>query len=253
MFTWNKDRFEDTVAQSPRKRNDSTLEHQVIDLLKQSRIFRFLPNQIAKPVQLVPDIELKSSGYGLAGVLDQIDDNDRDRFNDLNNELRQWIPEYERIRLHTVANGHKSFCLRTCEGNHDIHATELSDGTLFILALLTIAYLPEPPPLICLEDPDHGIHPRLLRNVKDAIYRLAYPQAAGETRAPIQVLATTHSPYFLDLFKDHPEEIVIAEKQGLDVQFKSLSEDSHLREILQGASLGDVWYSGILGGVPSTP
>ena len=70
---------------------------------------------------------------------------------------------------------------------------------------------------------------------------------------PVQVIATTHSPYFLDLFKDHPEEIVICEKTGQGVEFKRLSELPHIDEILGDAPLGDAWYTGILGGVPSEP
>jgi predicted ATPase len=117
--------------------------------------------------------------------------------------------------------------------------------------MLTLAYLPNPPSLIGLEEPDRGIHPRLLRDVRDALYRLAYPDSFGETRPPVQVIATTQSPYFLDQFSEHPEEIVIAEKKGLEAEFHPLIEHGHIDEILGGAPLGDVWYSGVLGGVPT--
>ncbi len=95
------------------------------------------------------------------------------------------------------------------------------------------------------------MHPRLLRELRDALYRLSYPENFGETRDPVQVIATTHSPYFLDLFKDHPEEIVIAQKVGQDAKFERLSDREDIDEILQDANLGEVWYTGILGGVPS--
>jgi predicted ATPase len=116
--------------------------------------------------------------------------------------------------------------------------------------MLALAYLKEPPSLVCLEEPDHGIHPRLLRNVRDALYRLSYPEELGEQREPVQVVATTHSPYMLDLFKDHPEEVVIAHKVGLEGRFERLSDRTDIAEILADSHLGDVWYSGILGGVP---
>jgi predicted ATPase len=86
--------------------------------------------------------------------------------------------------------------------------------------------------------------------VRDALYRLSYPQDAGEKRAPVQVIATTHSPYLLDLFKDHPEEVVLADKQGNAASFTRLSERADLMELMQEAHLGDLWYSGILGSVP---
>ena len=110
--------------------------------------------------------------------------------------------------------------------------------------------MPDPPPVIGFEEPERGIHPRLFREVRDALYRLAYPESAAESRAPVQVIATTHSPYLLDLFKDHPEEIVIAQRNGTEATFERLSAHPNLDQILDGASLGEVWYTGILGGVP---
>jgi AAA15 family ATPase/GTPase len=113
--------------------------------------------------------------------------------------------------------------------------------------------LPNPPSLIGLEEIDRGLHPRLLRHLQDALYRLSYPESCGENRPPIQVIATTHSPYLLDLYRDHPEEIVLAQKEGLEVQFKQLSQVEHFDEILGTARLGDMWYSGVFGGVSVKP
>jgi predicted ATPase len=136
------------------------------------------------------------------------------------------------------------------EGGHKVPAVDLSQGTLVALALLTLAYHPTPPSLIALEEPDRGIHPHLLRHVKDTLYRLSHPESCGETRPPVQVIATTHNPFFLDLFKDFPEEVVIANKVGADVQFQRLSDQPHVKQYLEDAHLSDVWYTGIIGGVP---
>jgi predicted ATPase len=119
--------------------------------------------------------------------------------------------------------------------------------------MLTLAYLPTPPVFVGLEEPDRGLHPRLLVELRDALYRLSYPESCGENRAPVQVVVTTHSPYMLDLYREHPEEIVLAQKVGLNVQFERLADKPHFAEILADAPLSEVWYSGILGGVPSTP
>src|SRR5207302_1946497 len=131
---------------------------------------------------------------------------------------------FDRILFETPHPGLRSISLRTRKGKHSVRAAALSQGTLIALALLTIAYLPDPPSIVCLEEPDHGLHPRLLRDVRDALYRLAYPEGAGEKRGAVQVIATTHNPYFLDLFREHPEEIVIAEKVGLEGKFSRLSD-----------------------------
>ena len=219
--------------------------------LFRARVFSLDANAIAQAVTLQPQIELASNGANLAGVLDQLRDRNPERFEALNNELIRWIPEFDKILFETPAQGHRSVALRTREGRHAIKAHDLSQGTLIALALLTVAYLPEPPSIVCLEEPDHGLHPRLLRDVRDALYRLAYPEGAHEKREPVQVIATTHNPYFLDLFREHPEEIVIAEKVGLEAKFSRLSDRTDLEEILGDAPLSEVWYSGVLGGVPA--
>ncbi len=186
----------------------------------------------------------------LAGVLDQLRDGSPERFDNLNEQLGRWLPEFDKILFDTPGAGIRGLLLRTREGHHSIRSQELSQGTLLALTMLTLAYLPEPPTLVLLEEPDRGMHPRLLRDVRDALYRLAYPEQNAEKRPPVQVIATTHSPYFLDLYRDHPEEVVLAEKSGNEAKFQRLSDRPDIEELLRDSHLGEVWYTGILGGVP---
>ena len=215
------------------------------------RSFSFDATAISNPVQLAPNVELGTRGEALAGVLDRLRDQHPERFDALNRELIRCMPEFDRVLFDTPGAGQRAFMLRRKEGQHSLHAQELSQGTLIALAILTLSYLPSPPEIIGLEEPDRGIHPRLLRDIRDAIYRLAYPESCGEAREPVQVIATTHSPYFLDLFRDHPEEIVVAEREPDNVRFEKLSEREDIEEILGETHLGDAWYSGILGGIPA--
>jgi predicted ATPase len=222
------------------------------DFLKSLGFFSFEPAKIGEPVQLVPNAELTREGANLAAALDNLRDLDDEAFQALREELSRWLPEFNSIRFSTPRQGQRSFGLRTKTGNHTIPAKDLSEGTLVALALLTLAYRPNPPSVICVEEPDRHLHPRLLRDVRDALYRLAYPDQHGLKRKPVQVIATTHSPYFLDLFKERPDEIVIAEKlPDGSAQFKPLADEPHLFDIIGEASLGEIWYSGILGGVPA--
>ncbi|MCI0676249.1 MAG: AAA family ATPase [Phycisphaerales bacterium] len=215
------------------------------------RVYNLDATAIAHTVGLKPDIELATNGAQLAAVLDRLRDREPERFESVNQELGRWIPEFDRILFDTPLENKRAFLLRMRKGLHRIPAPEISQGTLLALTMLALAYLPEPPPLVCFEEPDRGIHPRLLRDVRDALYRLSYPEEFGETRKPIQVIATTHSPYLLDLFRDKPEEIVIANKLGDNVKFERLSERKDLHSILEDSHLGDAWYTGVLGGVPA--
>ncbi|NOX56619.1 MAG: AAA family ATPase [Planctomycetes bacterium] len=225
----------------------------VMDFLRDVRVFTLDPKAIARPAQVEATVQIAPSGANLAAVLDGLRDEWPERFEALNEALPEWFPEFDRLLFDRPAAGKKSLLLRTRAGGYRLPACALSDGTLIGLCLLTLAYLPNPPRILGLEEPGRGLHPRLLAKVHDALVRLAYPEQYGETRAPVQVVATTHSPYFIDLFKDHPEHVIIASKKGFDVRFESLADNSALRELISASALGDVWYSGVLGGVPVQP
>lgn len=165
-------------------------------------------------------------------------------------ELLRVLGEFDDWRVTRSGAGRVSFALRLKDGGQWVAAENLSQGTLYFAALLALAFDPAPPAVVGIEEVDRGIHPRWLREVRDALYRLSHPTAHGMERAPVQVIATSHSPYLLDLFRHHPDEVVIAEKQGQAASFARLSDRADLGEMLEGGALGDLWYSGVLGGVP---
>lgn len=197
-----------------------------------------------------PAAELSADGGNFVDVLLYWRHHTPETFSAWIDEVLRLLPEYSDVRVHGPADPRAPFALKLAEENQWIPASSLSQGTLYALALLVLALDPAPPPALCIEELDRGIHPRLLRDLQDALYRLSYPDAFGLNRRPVQVLATTHSPYLLDLFKEHPEEVVIAEKRGSAAHFSRLADRSDLGELLREASLGDLWFSGILGGVP---
>ena len=161
------------------------------------------------------------------------------------------LPEYAGVEVIETAAKEVQVGLRLVGEGTLLAATQLSQGTLYLLALLTLAQDPAPPAVIAIEEVDRGIHPRLLREVRDVLYRLSYPQRAGEGgRGAVQVIATTHSPYLLDLWRDHPEEVVIAHKEGARASFTRLADRPDVAELLAEGALGDMWFAGVLGGVP---
>jgi predicted ATPase len=196
------------------------------------------------------DPELASNGGNLAAVYRSLRDGKPDMFAFLEAELVRMLPEFCRIELRDLPGGKAELGLVLRQEGEFIAADGLSQGSLYMLALLALAHSANPPSVACIEDLDRGIHPRKLREVRDLLYRLSYPHVYGLRRDPVQVIATTHSPLLLDQFRDHPEEVVIAEKRGRAATFARLIDRPDLSELLQEGSLGDMWFSGILGGVP---
>lgn len=119
-----------------------------------------------------------------------------------------------------------------------IPATRLSDGTLRYLALLAVLCDPSPPPLICIEEPELGLHPDALNNVARLL------RVASERT---QLVVTTHSPILLDAFTDTPEIVLVCERDKSGSHLTRLDEEE-LKPWLEKYRLGPLWMRGELGG-----
>jgi predicted ATPase len=211
------------------------------------RSFLFDHASMGKPPLIAEGSELADDGGNLAAVLRR---RSRGDFERMQEEFCRLLPEFTGLDFRDLADGRVELAALLGEQKERIPAENLSQGTLYVLAVLALAFDPAPPTVICIEEIDRGIHPRLLREVRDALYRLSHPGSFGENRAQTQIVATTHSPYLLDLFKDHPEEVVIAQKEGQEARFERLIDRPDFQDLLSSGPLGDLWFSGILGGVP---
>ena len=214
------------------------------------RAFLFDHYAMALPAKRDDQAQLSANAGNIAAVLAARREKFPEAFGKLEADFCRLSPEFVGLDLRPTESDQVELAARMAEGEA-IPADSLSQGTLNLLAILSLAHDPAPPAIICLEEADRGVHPRMLREVRDALYRLSYPQECGEgDRAAVQVVTTTHSPYLLDLLREHPEEIVLANKQGQVATFERLADRADLVELMREAHLGDLWYSGILGGVP---
>jgi predicted ATPase len=214
------------------------------------RSYLFDHAAIAAPSPAGNITELALHGGNLASVLAARRSRHPEVFARLTAELFRILPEYDEIGFVEEPGRRIDLRLRLEVGAQWVTAENLSQGTLYLLALLALVFDPAPPAVVCIEELDRGVHPRMLREMRDLLYRLSYPLETGSDNPPVQVIATTHSPYLLDLFRDHPEEVVITEKNGAAARFKRLDECADLANVLSSGSLGDLWFSGVIGGVP---
>lgn len=124
------------------------------------------------------------------------------------------------------------------EGDFSIPATRLSDGTLRYLCLAAILCDPDPPPLICIEEPEFGLHPDILPKVADLL-----SAAAQRT----QIVVTTHSDILVDAMTEQPEVVVVCEKHEGQTEMRRLKKDD-LAAWLDKYRLGQLWTKGSLEG-----
>ena len=126
---------------------------------------------------------------------------------------------------------------------NSVPATRLSDGSLRYLCLLTVLCNPSPPPVICIEEPEIGLHP-------DIIPEIASLLVEASTRS--QILVTTHSDILVDALTDTPDAVIICEKLNGATQLRRLDSaeiqswiEQYRHEL---GRLGEFWISGELGG-----
>ncbi|MDD5114650.1 MAG: AAA family ATPase [Methylobacter sp.] len=124
------------------------------------------------------------------------------------------------------------------EGRFTVPATRLSDGTLRYLCLLAILCHPNPPPLVCIEEPELGLHPDVLPTLADLL---------KEASERCQLIVTTHSEILVDALSDQPESVLVAEKTDTGSVLTRL-DGQQLQPWLEKYRLGQLWTRGQIGG-----
>lgn len=124
------------------------------------------------------------------------------------------------------------------EGGEQVPAPRLSDGTLRYLSLLAILCHPSPPPLICIEEPELGLHPDVILIIAELL-----KDAAQRT----QLVVTTHSDALVSALSDVPESVIVCEC-GIDGTSLRRLDREQMAAWLETYSLGEVWRMGEIGG-----
>jgi predicted ATPase len=119
-----------------------------------------------------------------------------------------------------------------------IPANRLSDGTLRYLFLMALLLDPTPPPLICIEEPEIGLHPDILHTIAEMLI-----EASGRT----QIIVTTHSDALVSALSEYPESVLVCERDDKGSHLRRLEPDK-LKNWLENYTLGDLWRIGEIGG-----
>ena len=189
------------------------------------------PQRADLPEQwLLPDCS------NLALVLNQIEHKVGPVFN---GHLKRFFPRFERMTT-SISGGTVQFYLHESGFRTPIPATRLSDGTLRFIGLLATLLSPTPPPLVCMEEPELGLHP-------DAVTMLA--DLLVEASERMQLVVTTHSDALVSALTDQPAAIVACERPGAGTELRRLDPEK-LSSWLDDYRLGDLWRMGELGANP---
>ncbi len=203
----------------------------VVDLARQ-------PGRVGAHPHLLPD------AANLASVLTWMNTEAPDVVEAIQDDVRAILPGFARFKFERGEKGSDTIRVDILEhGLRDATPmTRASFGTVRAIALLTMLRDPDPPRLTCLEEIDHGLHPYaldiLVERLRDASSRS-------------QIIVATHSPALVNRLE--PKELIVFERDVEDGSTRIVQrETSEMEAMLDGSGfgLGELWFSGTLGGVP---
>lgn len=155
--------------------------------------------------------------------------------------LRSLIETIENIETE-VDRGRVTLLLKELPFADPVEVLSVSDGTLRLLALLTALHLMPEHALLCVEEPEHGIHPLVFGPMLELVREHCPDDGAR------QVVLTTHSPDLVDAAE--PREVVTVERDEKGRTRLLRPDPKKLHGWVQDFRLGELWRMRQLGGVP---
>ncbi len=179
-----------------------------------------------------PQERLTQTGSNLANVVQYLREEHPAQLERITEVLRHRVPGLGEVDTRLLESGHLLLQIKDAAFGDPVQARFVSDGTLKLLAYLTVLYDPSPPPFIGIEEPENFLYPTFL------------PELAEECRSASsrsQVLVTTHSPFFVNACKPREVRMIHRESDGFarvwpvegSVRVKTMMEE--------GALLGQLW------------
>lgn len=183
--------------------------------------------------------KLLSDGKNLTALLSHLNGNSIKVYDKIIEELKNVNPNFKELVFTTPMAGKSLLSLKEKNLDRAITIENISDGTLRYLLLLSIFYNPNRGSVVCIDEPEAGLHPDMINGIAKGI---KYAAQNGT-----QMIVATHSPLLLNAFE--LEDLKIFEKdEDNQTVVKTVSEDDF--PDWEGEFLtGQMWLRGELGGV----
>lgn len=195
----------------------------------------------ARPEQLAGYAEhLSSEGDNLALVTEYLHNRYPDTFRTILQKLSHRVPGITKVDAKTTEEGRVLLRFQDGKFEDPFLARHVSDGTIKMFAYLVLLYDPQPHPLLCVEEPENQLYPKLLWEIAEEFR--SYADRGG------QVFVSTHSPDFLNAVRID-EIFWLVKKEGYTTVVRA-SDDAQLQAFAaEGEQMGYLWKEGFFGEV----
>jgi len=202
----------------------------------------FIPDQ-ARQLAIAGAVEhLSREGDNIANVVQYLADEHPESVQNILQRLVERVPKLEHVDSEPTIDGRLALLFKDEPFTKPFLARFASDGTLKLLAYLILLNDPKPPQLLCIEEPENGLHHKLLEPLSEELR--IYSQKS-------QVFASTHSPFFVNTIKDAKSLWIFQREDDGYATITRADEIPHAKHFIETEEgLGDLWSEGYLRGLP---
>ena len=190
-----------------------------------------------------PQKRLNIHGDNIGNFVQFMERDHPKQFQNILEDIARKIPGVNNISTDRTIDNHVVLKFNDKAFKDPFLAQQMSDGTLKVFAYLLLISDPNPPPFLCIEEPENGLYHKLLESLAQQ-----FRAHVSNPKNKSQIFITTHQPYFVDALD--PDEVWVLEKD-ID-EFSKIRRASTIPVIQglvsEGLPLGGLWYSDYLEG-----
>jgi predicted ATPase len=178
----------------------------------------------------------QNDGSNLPWIIENLERNEPALFQDWIKHLRTALPDLQGISIHEIPDNKHKYLKIQYQSDIQVPSWMVSDGTLRLLALTLIAYLPNFKGTYLIEEPENGIHPKAMESIFQSLSSVY----------DAQILLASHSPVFLSIAALKDVLCFAKTAEGI-ADIVNGASHPRLRNWKGDSSLGVLFAGGILG------
>lgn len=187
-----------------------------------------------------PQKQLTSRGDNLGNVVQHMEKKFPAKFRSVLKRIGEKIPGIDSIETEKTMDGRVLLKFNNGKFKDPFYSQQMSDGTLKVFAYYLLLENPDPPPLLCIEEPENGVYHKLIYSMATEFRRYA------EENDNTQLIITTHQPFLIDALDPRDVWIMSKGNDGCS-RIQRASDNRKVTSLVaEGLPMSGLWYGGYL-------